>query len=101
KQWDETCTLWDDGRRYEVSVHTGNYPYPLTEMRGAWFVEPAGDGEASTVGMQFAFQPEATLRGRAFVVAMHLVFPIVLRRIVGGWRRAVSASTRDEGLTPG
>lgn len=98
RQWDETCTLWDEGRRYEVSVDTGDYAYPLIQMRGAWFVEPDGDGGASIVGLQFAFQPEATLYGRAFALAMQLAFPPVLRRIARGWRREVAESIRSEGL---
>lgn len=93
QEWHETCTLWDDGRRYEVAVDTSSYPYPLTQMRGAWFVEPSEDGQSSTVGMQFAFQPTSTLYGRVFAIAMQLAFPLVLRRITRGWRTAATAST--------
>lgn len=45
QEWHETCTLWDNGHRYEVAVDTSSYPYPLTQMRGAWYVEPTGDGQ--------------------------------------------------------
>jgi len=93
QEWHETCTLWDEGHRYEVAVDTSSYPYPLTQMRGAWYVEPASDDQSSTVGMQFAFQPTPTLYGRVFAIAMHLAFPLVLRRITRGWRRAARAST--------
>jgi hypothetical protein len=61
---------------------------PLTQMSGAWYVEPTGDDQRSTVGMQFAFQPAPTLYGRVFAIAMHIAFPLVLRRIARGWRSA-------------
>lgn len=88
-QWSESCTLWDDGRRFEVAVDTADYPYPLEEMRGSWWVTPSSDG--SLVGMDFRLRPTPGVRGAAFVVLMQLAFPLVLRRIIGGWRRAAAA----------
>jgi hypothetical protein len=82
--WDETCTLWDEGRAYAVEVDTSAYPYPLTIMRGRWSVEPAGKGR-TRFGMDFVFQPRSTMSGRAFAWAMHLAFPRILRRILRGW----------------
>jgi hypothetical protein len=95
RRWHEACTLWDEGRRFEVAVDTSDYPYPLARMRGAWWVEPADADERSMVGMQFAFQPHATLGGRLFAVAMQAVFPLVLRWILRGWRRAASEAVAD------
>ena len=29
EEWSETCTLWDEGERFEVNVRTERYPYPV------------------------------------------------------------------------
>lgn len=94
-QWSESCTLWEDGRRFEIAVDTSVYPYPLEEMRGSWWLEPHGDG--SLVGMDFRFRPAPGIRGAVFVVLMQLAFPVVLRRIIRGWRRA---ATQDDSTAP-
>lgn len=83
--WTETCTLWDDGHRFDVDVHTDGYPYPLQVMRGSWWVEPDG-AHHSIAGMDFLLQPRSGLRGRLFAAAMQAAFPFVLRRILRGWR---------------
>ena len=88
RSWSETCTLWDEGRRFDIDVDTSDYPYPLSIMQGRWHVEPHGGGSQMT--MTFAFQPEPGLRGRVFAPLMHVLFPPILRRIFRGWERAVS-----------
>jgi hypothetical protein len=90
EHWHETCTLWDDQHRYEVAVDTTNYPYPLTVMRGAWYVEPDEPGHVR-VGMDFQFQPRRGVWGRTFAVAMHAAFPFILRRIIRGWRNEIAS----------
>jgi hypothetical protein len=30
--WDEVCTLWEEGRRYQMRVRTETYPFPLRQM---------------------------------------------------------------------
>ena len=47
-------------------------------MRGAWWVEPGWQGAGTRVGMQFAFQPSPTVRGRLFALCMQAAFPLVL-----------------------
>ena len=39
QDWQETCTVWDEGRRFAVDVDTSDYPYPLRLMRGLWQVD--------------------------------------------------------------
>jgi hypothetical protein len=62
--WQETCTLWDDGRRFAVDVDTSDYPYPLRLMRGLWQVDP--DPSGSQVTMRFAYQATPSVRGGLF-----------------------------------
>ncbi|SCG61790.1 type II toxin-antitoxin system RatA family toxin [Micromonospora halophytica] len=82
--WEETCTLWDDGRRYAVEVDTSDYPYPLATMRGLWQVDP--DPAGSRVTMRFAYRADATLRGGLFAVVFRPLFRPVLARVFSGWR---------------
>jgi hypothetical protein len=93
EEWQETCTLWEEGHRYEVAVDTAAYPYPLAVMRGSWSVEPDQPGKVRLV-MHFRFQPRPGLRGRLFAALMHAAFPVVLRRIVRGWQPEIARRSR-------
>lgn len=93
RQWNESCTLWRDDDRFEVEVDTSDYPYPLAEVRGAWSVR-AVDPNRTTVAIDFRFQPQATLRGRAFAAVMSAGIPLVVRRILTGWERELTTRPR-------
>lgn len=88
QSWSESCTLWDDGHRFAVAVDTSDYPYPLQTVRGSWSVDRLAAG-GSRLAMTFLFQPRPGLRGRLFAWAMHAAFPLVVRRILRGWRDAL------------
>jgi hypothetical protein len=90
QQWQETCTLWDEGRRFAVEVDTSAYPYPVTVMRGLWQVDPHPQG--STITMRFAIQAAPTIRGGLFILAMRLMFGRALARIFDGWQREALSS---------
>ena len=87
-EWSETCTVWDEGHQYDIAVDTSNYPYPLVEMRGSW---STGATVPVVVSMDFRYRPRPGIRGRLFAAAMQAAFPMVLGRIIRGWRRAASA----------
>lgn len=91
RTWSETCTLWEDGRRFDIDVNIDDYPYPLQTMQGSWRVDPL-DAATSTVAMTFVFQPEPGIAGRVFSPLMHLAFPPVLKRIARGWEAARSTA---------
>lgn len=91
--WNETCTLWDDGREFAVEVDTSDYPYPLAQMRGRWTVDP--DGEGSRISMHFEFTPSPGVAGGAFAAIMLLAFRPVLRRIMRGWERQLATSNAN------
>lgn len=86
--WEETCTLWDDGRRFAVEVDTTSYPYPLTMMVGLWQVDPQHGG--TQVTMRFAYQARATAWGGLFAIALRTLFRPVLGRIFDGWRASLA-----------
>jgi ribosome-associated toxin RatA of RatAB toxin-antitoxin module len=93
QHWQETCTLWDEGRRFAVEVDTAAYPYPITVMRGLWQVDPHPAG--STITMRFALQAKPTIRGGLFVLVMRLMFGPALARIFNGWERAALSAPAD------
>jgi hypothetical protein len=47
-EWAETCTLWEDGHRYRMTVDVSSYPayyrWLLEEFAQTWTVEPAPTG---------------------------------------------------------
>ncbi|NNE96363.1 MAG: hypothetical protein HKN24_10075 [Acidimicrobiales bacterium] len=91
RSWSETCTLWDEGRRYDIEVETDadGYPYPLLTLEGSWAVDSADHG-GSTVAMRFALQPTPGLKGRMSIPLMHALFGPILARIARGWGRAAA-----------
>jgi hypothetical protein len=97
EEWHEVCTLWTDRpgeeHRFDVEVDTNNYPYPLAEMRGSWWVRPTSNAQQVLVGMDFRFQPRRGFQGRIFAALMHAGFPPVLRRILNGWQRRMEDPT--------
>ena len=97
RSWSESCTVWDPGTRFDVVVHTDapHYPYPLSELRGSWWVQ-ARDGR-NFLGMDFRVRPERGLRARVYVLLMQGAFPLVLRRILAGWEAATAKVGGDRG----
>jgi hypothetical protein len=87
KYWDETCSLWDEGRRFVVDVDTDteNYPYPLQSLRGEWRVAQIDDSHTS-VTIRFEIRPNPGPAGAAFAVAMTTGASLIVRRITNAWQ---------------
>lgn len=89
--WNEVCTLWDEGRRYEMRVRTETYPSPLRQMfrefRGAWEVEPAGGG--STVSMRYQVEP--SVLGRLLWRPIRRTFERQCELLLDNWQREIEA----------
>jgi ribosome-associated toxin RatA of RatAB toxin-antitoxin module len=92
--WEETCTLWEDGRRFAVEVDTASYPYPLRRLRGLWQVDPAPAG--SRITMRFAYQAEPSFAGGLFTIGLRLASPLLMSRIFRGWRDRVAKPSTEE-----
>ncbi len=88
KHWDETLRTWEPPYAYAVDVATtaGDYPYPLTELRGLWSVIDSDTGGA-TITMRFEFRPRSGLAGAAFATLLSRSAPGMMRRIIDGWER--------------
>ena len=90
QHWQETCTVWDEGRRFAIDVDTSDYPYPLRLMRGLWQVDPYAGG--SRVIIRFAYQATPSVRGGLFAIGMRAVSPLILNRIFRGWQRSLAST---------
>jgi hypothetical protein len=85
QQWQESCTLWQEGRRFAVEVDPTDYPYPIHTMRGLWQVDP--DPLGSIVTMRFVYQAMPTVRGGLFAIVLRLLSTRAIRSILDGWQR--------------
>jgi len=72
KGWNETCTLWQPGRRYVMEVDTSDYPYPLSVMRGTFDVDDAGNG--SIIRLRFDYKVKGGPAGRVLGLLLRPVF---------------------------
>ena len=70
--WNETCTLWEPGHRYQMRVDTASYPFPLRQLlrafQGTWSVDPAPEG--TRISVQFDAEPRLGPLGRLTLRAM-------------------------------
>lgn len=52
-RWAETCTLWDEGRRYQMTVNVDTYPLYyrilIHQLAQTWSLEPAAQGTRVTL----------------------------------------------------
>lgn len=88
--WRETCTLWEDGRRYAINIDTGTYPYPVQAMSAIFGVEPAPDG--SRVTMQFTVAPTGDPASQQFVRMLKTSFRPTLDTILDAWQQKAEAA---------
>lgn len=71
-EWSETCTLWEDGHRYRMTVDVESYPayyrMLLHEFTQTWTVEPARHG--AHIRLQFDGRVKLGIIGRAAARAL-------------------------------
>jgi hypothetical protein len=91
QSWEETCTVWEEGRRFAVTVDSAGYPYPLDAMGRLWQVDPHPEG--SRVTMRFTYQARSSIGGALFALALRVGGPWAIRRIFDGWQRQLRAGT--------
>ncbi len=93
REWDETCTLWDEGHSYRMTVDISSYPASfralLKRMEGTWTVTP--EGERTRIDMQFDGDVRFGPAGRAAVAAMGK--PSILDAIMDGYEAQISRLT--------
>lgn len=96
--WNETCVLWEDGRRYSFLVDTSDYPYPFTYVKGTWGVEPRADG--TLVYMQFDYVPAAPKIGRWLVNRwVKAQFGKIVEELMDNWEAEMKARVAAQAST--
>jgi Polyketide cyclase / dehydrase and lipid transport len=83
--WSETCTAWEEGRAFAFTVHTGapDYPYPLSELKGLWRVEPCQAG--SKVTLEFVARAKWGLMGRCLLRLLVGPAEKICQRLLERW----------------
>jgi ribosome-associated toxin RatA of RatAB toxin-antitoxin module len=91
--WNETCTLWEPGRRYRMQVDTASYPFPLRQLlrafQGTWSVNPVPEGTRITV--RFDAQPRLGLLSRLAIRAMGGKADRDLAQLLDNYEHAIGA----------
>lgn len=85
-RWTETCTLWEEGRRFRFHVNTDaeDYPYPFRTLQAEWYVRPEGEG--SRIGMRFWVTMPGGWFGDLMVAVLMLPhFEPGIRELLDNW----------------
>ena len=91
QSWNETCTLWDEGRAYTMVVDTTapDYPYPINHLQGTWGMEETEDGVRIT--MQFDFEVKYGMVGRAMTaLVLKRQFNKICAELLDNWEREIA-----------
>ena len=93
--WDETCDHYDEGRAFGFRVHTeaGDYPYPLSHVRGRWSVEPEGGGARFAIDIEVRFSGNRLVR-LFFTALATRKFRTVLIDLAEGWALRMEREAR-------
>jgi uncharacterized protein YndB with AHSA1/START domain len=96
-EWAETCTSWDAGHRYRMSVDVDSYPayyrMLLAEFAQTWTVEPTVEG--TRVRLEFTGRVKLGIIGR--FVARLLGNRRRLEKILDGYERELTSEERANG----
>ena len=91
-EWNETCTLWDEGQRYSFEVDTSpsDYPYPFTFLKGTWGIEETDD--SPTLVMRFDYQPKGDLPIIGWSInrfVLHRAFKPIAEDLLDKWEHEI------------
>ena len=93
--WNETCVLWEEGRAYSFKVDTSDYPFPLSDVRGTWAVEPADGG--SVITMTFDIVAKYGAPGRLVMgLELRLMFAGLCERLLDKWQARILAAEKSK-----
>ena len=86
KSWQETCTLWDEGRAFAFRVHTEaeDYPYPIAALSGTWSLAAVEHGRTE-IRMDFEIRAKPGLVNRMLFQMMAVPFAKICDRLLRRW----------------
>lgn len=91
-EWTETCTRWEPGRSFAVSVDVADSEFHrrlFSRFEGEWRLDPVDDGVRITVG--FAFEPRYGPIGALVSWYFARRAPAVVAEIFDGWEAAIES----------
>jgi hypothetical protein len=85
RSWNETCTLWDEGRAFAFRVHTEapDYPYPIAQLSGEWSLSPVAG--ATQIRMRFKVTAKSGLLNSLLFRLMAAPFSTISDRLLVRW----------------
>lgn len=96
--WDESCTLWEEGRAYGFEVDTSTYPLSLRAFlrafRGTWRVEPHPSG--AEISMRFEAEPRFGPIGGLALRASARGAGRLMETILDNWERQLTVSPQPQ-----
>ncbi|MCR9139285.1 MAG: SRPBCC family protein [Alphaproteobacteria bacterium] len=104
KSWNESCTLWDEGRAFAFRVHTEapDYPYPISALSGEWSLSPVPDG--TQIQMTFHVTAKSGLINALMFRLMAAPFSVICDRLLQRWIEIMEGTARpahDDLALPG
>lgn len=106
RSWNETCTMWDEGRAFAFRVHTEaeDYPYPIAKLFAEWSLIPGSD--LTRIRMVFRVTAKPGLLNRLIFIVMAAPFGATCDRLLDNWvariegRAASTSSTNPASAKP-
>lgn len=104
KSWNESCTLWDEGRAFAFRVHTeaADYPYPISALSGEWSLSPVSD--STQIQMTFHVTAKPGLINALLFRLMAAPFSVICDRLLQRWIEIMEGTAkpaRDDLALPG
>lgn len=91
-EWTETCTRWEPGRSFAVSVDVADSEFHrrlFSRFEGEWRLAEVDDGVRITVG--FAFEPRYGPLGALVSWYFARRAPAIVAEIFDGWEAAIES----------
>lgn len=85
--WTETCSLWEEEKKYSFIVNTSatDYPYPLKYLHGTWEVKEV-DSAHTAIIMTFKFAYKRKIQNIVIHPLMRENFKKISEELIDNWQ---------------
>ncbi len=89
--WTETCTLWEEEKRYAFEVNTSapDYPYPFNYLQGYWEVEEITPSTTRII-LRFRFRYKHNFQNILLHPFLKGKFSQIVDELLDNWEKMVS-----------
>lgn len=87
ESWTETCSLWEEEKKYSFEVNTSapDYPYPLKYLKGTWEVEEI-DLKHTEIKMIFEFGYKQKIQDIVIHPLLRENFKKISKELMDNWQ---------------